>query len=371
MTKSWIKEELDTPAVLIHRGRLQHNIAQMAEFAQSHGLALRPHIKTHKMIQIAQMQLDAGAVGITAAKLGEAEAMAAEGVRNILIAYPILGEEKLTRLAKLKTVADVTTVIDGVAQAEALSRFALAHELKFEVLIEVDTGLKRCGVLPGKDTLGLLQYVSRLPGVEVTGIMTHAGHAYGAATPDEVVEIAKKEGLDMVETARQLRAEGLIVYQVSVGATPTVRHSGKITGVTEIRPGNYVFNDLTQIRLGVATEEQCSLRVAARIVSHPAEDRFVIDAGAKTLALDQGAHGTKGVAGFGQVIGHPELTITRLSEEHGVIQAAGPTGLRVGDIIEIIPNHSCPVVNLADHVIVVDDDRVIERWRVTARGRTS
>lgn len=371
MTKAWITEELDTPAVLLHRGRLQKNIEEMAQFAQVNGLALRPHIKTHKMVEIAHMQLGAGAIGITTAKLGEAEVMAAHGVRNILIAYPILGEEKLSRLAHLQTVAEVTTVIDGVAQAEALSRYALAHGLQFQVLIEVDTGLKRCGVLPGRDTLSLFRQVSGLPGVEVVGIMTHAGHAYGAATPEEVVKIARQEGLDIVETAKLLRSEDLTVHQVSVGATPTVRHSGRVTGVTEIRPGNYVFNDLTQIRLGVATEEQCSLRVAARIVSHPAKDRFVMDAGAKTLALDQGAHGTKGVAGFGQVIGHPELTITRLSEEHGVIQITGPTGLRVGDIIEIIPNHSCPVVNLADHVIVVDDDGKKEVWKVAARGRTS
>lgn len=367
----WLKIDLDTPAVLIDYEKLKKNIESMSSFARQYGIALRPHIKTHKMIELAQWQMQEGAVGITAAKLGEAEVMAGQGIHDILIAYPILGESKLQRLRKLKVMAQVTTVVDGVEQAEALSRFAGEHDTQFDVLLEIDTGLKRCGVLPGEPALQLYQRIHSLPGVRLKGMMTHAGHAYGAGTPNEVLAIARQEGQSMVETAELLRQHGITVNEVSVGATPTVRVSGTISGVTEIRPGNYVFNDMTQVRLGVATHQDCALRVAARIVARPAWDRFIIDAGAKSLALDQGAHGTAGVSGYGYVVDHPELTITRLSEEHGIVQIAGSTSLVVGDIIEITPNHSCPVVNLTDEVYLVKDGQIVDTWKVAARGKTS
>lgn len=371
MLMKWIANDLDTPAVLIDYETLKKNIENMSSFAKQYGLALRPHIKTHKMIELAQWQIREGAVGITTAKIGEAEVMARQGINNILIAYPILGDGKLQRLKKLKEIAQVSTVVDGIEQAEALSRFAGEHHIPFDVFLEVDTGLKRCGVPPGEPVLQLYQKIVSLPGIRILGIMTHAGHAYGAATPNEVQAIARQEGLSMVETAKLFREHGIPLSEVSVGATPTVRISGTIPGVTEIRPGNYVFNDMTQVRLGVASHQDCALRIAARIVGHPAADRFIIDAGAKSLALDQGAHGTAGVSGYGYVVGHPELTITRLSEEHGMVQIAGASSLAVGDVIEIIPNHSCPVVNLTDEVHLVRDGGIAETWKIAARGKTS
>ncbi len=367
----WLAIDLDTPAVLIDYETLSKNIDNMSLFSKQYEVALRPHIKTHKMIEIAQWQIRKGAVGITAAKLGEAEIMAQKGINNILIAYPIVGEGKLQRLKKLKETAQISTVVDGLEQAEALSRFGKEHDLQFDVLLEIDTGLKRCGVPPGEAALQLYKRVTTLPRVHIKGIMTHAGHAYGASSPTEVIEIAQQEGYSMVETAVLFQEHGISLQEVSVGATPTVRISGTIPGVSEIRPGNYVFNDMTQVRLGVASHMDCALRVAARIVGHPAADRFIIDAGAKSLALDQGAHGTAGVSGYGYIVGHPELTITRLSEEHGIVQIAEWSSLKVGDIIEIIPNHSCPVVNLTDEVYLIKDSIIAETWKVDARGRTS
>lgn len=367
----WLATDLETPSVLIHYDTLKKNIENMAGFAKQYGIALRPHIKTHKMVELAKWQIREGAVGITTAKLGEAEVMAQQGINQILIAYPILGEGKLQRLKKLKEIAQVTTVIDGVEQAEILSGFAGEHQNQFDVMLEIDTGLKRCGVLPGEPAFQLYQRLQSLPGIHIQGIMTHAGHAYGAASPNEALMIGRQEGQAMVETAELFRKRGISLTEVSVGATPTVKTSGTTPGVTEIRPGNYVFNDMTQVRLGVASIEDCALRVAARIVGRPALDRFIIDAGAKSLALDQGAHGTGGVSGYGFVVGHPGLTITRLSEEHGMVHIAESTSLEVGDIIEIIPNHSCPVANLTDEVYIVKDGQIIDTWKVAARGKTS
>ncbi|RXT04155.1 alanine racemase [Ammoniphilus sp. CFH 90114] len=371
MPNHWVHHPIDTPAVLVHQEILQKNIHDMAVFAKTYHLALRPHIKTHKIPEIARMQLAAGAVGVTTAKLGEAEVMAAHGITDILIAYPIIGKEKLKRLEELRKIAKVMTVVDGREQALELSQYANERNLQFEVLMEMDSGLRRCGVLPGQDALALYRELAELPGIRLQGIMTHAGHAYGATGIDQVREIALQEGTIMVETAQLLREADLAAPEVSVGSTPTVRISGQVEGVTEIRPGNYVFNDLTQIRLGVATQDQCALRVATRIVSKPAEDRFIIDAGAKTFALDQGAHGTTGVSGYGRVVGHPECTIARLSEEHGIVIVQGATKLQVGDIIEIIPNHSCPVANLTNEVHVVSRGVVSAVWKVAARGKTS
>ena len=349
--------EIDTPAVIVDSDKLQRNISAMAQFARKHGVKLRPHIKTHKMVEIAKVQLEAGAVGIATAKIGEAEVMADHGITDILVAYPIIGEEKLHRLKKLKERATVATVVDSVEQAEVLSRFAKEHCLSFDLLIEVDTGLKRCGVLPGEPVKELYQKLSTLPGLHVRGILTHAGHAYGASRYEEVRKIGLQEGTLMVETAQLLRKSNLPLDEISVGSTPTVRLSGSVDGVTEIRPGNYVFNDMTQVRLGVAKVEDCALRVVARIVGQPASDRFIIDAGAKSLALDQGAHGTTGVKGYGYIVGHPELTITRLSEEHGIVQIEGNTLLKIGSLVEIIPNHSCPVVNLTETVSIVQQGK--------------
>ncbi|MEW9668835.1 alanine racemase [Ammoniphilus sp. 3BR4] len=371
MRKNWLHADIETPAVLVHESILKQNIASMAAFSKANGVDLRPHIKTHKLIPIARMQLEAGAIGITTAKLGEAEVMAEHGITDILIAYPMVGKGKLERLEKLMNRAKAVTVLDGLEQAQALSQFAVDRGIRFRVLLEIDTGLKRCGVQPFQEALGVYRELAKIPGICLNGILTHAGHAYGASGAEQVRKIAQEEGSTMVETAALLRKNGFEVSAVSVGATPTVRISGQVQGVTEIRPGNYVFNDLTQVRLGAATEEQCALRVAARVVSQPTSDRLIIDAGAKTLALDQGAHGTSGVSGFGRVIGHPEITIARLSEEHGILQVHGATSLRVGDIIEIIPNHSCPVVNLTDQVFVVSEGKIVDVWKVDARGKSS
>lgn len=363
--------DLDTPLVAVHRGVLRENIDAMAAFAREQGVRLRPHLKTHKTAEIAQMQIDAGAVGLTCAKLGEAEAFLAAGFRDILIAYPLVGARKIGRLFALLAAypdAHLATLTDSAEHAAECSAAAVRHGVTLPLWIKVDSGLGRVGVAPGRAAAELTRQVAAMPGLRVRGLMTHAGHAYGAADERAVREIGEWEAECLLATKEQMGAAG--DGEISVGSTPTVRVSGQVPGVTEIRPGNYVFCDATQVRLGAATPEQCALRVLARVVSRPAPGRLVIDAGAKTLALDRGAHGSDALAGYGVVVHHADAVIERLSEEHGVMRVAADSPLRVGDIVEIIPNHSCPVANLTDELYVLDASGYVTTWPVIARGKT-
>jgi len=368
MTKNDYREELDTPAVLVDLTVLKENIAAMAAFAQKHGLKLRPHVKSHKTREIAELQLAAGATGLTVAKLDEAEAMVAAGFKDILIAYELIGEVKLRRLLDLTRRAYLSVLIDSEIGARQLSAAAASQGLEIPCLIEIDSGLGRTGVRPGQPAVELARAVKSLPGLKLTGLLTHAGHAYGAKNQTELNRIAQFEAESLLQTARLLEEEGWSGLALSVGSTPTVRISGTFPGITEIRPGNYVFNDATQIALGVAREEECALTVLTTVISRPAPDRAVVDAGAKTLALDRGAHGTALLNGYGLVKNHPEYMIERLSEEHGILALPPNSPLQVGDRLEVIPNHACPVVNLTDYLYIVEQGKVTGQWRVIARG---
>lgn len=362
---------LDTPALLVNLVKLEQNIQRMAEFAKIQGIKLRPHIKSHKIPEIAVKQLKAGAVGITVAKIGEAEVMAAHGIKDIFIANEIIGEEKIARLEKLLSSIKLKVAVDSVTGAELLNDAGKKSHSQIGVLIEINSGLNRAGVLPGQEVLRLAREIIRFPYLQLDGIMTHAGHVYGADSA-RVPEIGWDEGNVMIRTAKLMRDNGIDVKEVSVGSTPTVFYSGKVKGVTEIRPGNYVFYDAIQVGLGVADVEDCSLTVLATVISKPSATRVVTDAGSKTLALDQGAHGNAVVKGFGIIKGQPNLCITRLSEEHGIIEGSidDLKNVKIGDKLEIVPNHACPVLNLADTVYCVENGLVIGNWQVAARGKT-
>ena len=360
-------EVLDTPALVVDRAILERNIAEMAAFARSAGVTLRPHIKTHKTPEIMRLQLAAGAVGATCAKIGEAEVMvAAGGATDILLAYPTVGEPKIRRLLALMERARVTVALDSREAAGALSRAMAAAGRTLEVYVEVNTGQDRAGARVGDEAAALARDLARLPGLRVTGLMTHEGQA-NAAAPDDIEGIALAAGRALVETAHRLRAEGLAIAHVSVGSTPAAAYTPTVPGVTEMRPGTYVFNDVAGFRYGKLGPDRCALRVAATVVSRPAADRAVLDAGAKALALDKSlAH-----PGHGWIVGHERAEIARLSEEHGVVVLPEEErdAFRVGDRIEIVPNHVCVAVNLADELLIVDGGRVAETWAIAARGR--
>ena len=353
---------VSTPRLMLNKEKLKQNIRAMQSAADKAQVKLRPHIKAHKCSEIMNMQLAAGAIGITTAKLGEAEAMARSGATDIFIAYPVVGTEKSSRLANLAKRVRVSVAIDDFSAASHLAQY-FCEVQPLDVLIEVDTGLRRCGVLP-QDAPALARALMGLPSLHLKGIFTHAGHVYGAS-PDRVAAVGLDEARVMTDLAHELRRLGCSLEVVSTGSTPTALHNLQVPGVTEIRPGNYVFYDAIQVGLGVASLAACALYVRATVVSRPTDFRCVIDAGSKVLGLDKGAHGTSIVTGFGTVLGHPELTIERLSEEHGVVvsaQAVPPLGTE----LSIIPNHACVTVNLADSLYVEDGGEV---WPVTARGR--
>ena len=360
--------ELDTPCLLFDLDVVERNVHAMAAIAREAGVRLRPHTKTHKSPELAAMQRDAGSEGITVAKLGEAEVMADAGFEDLLIAYPIWGDAKLARLAALLERASVRVSLDSLEVARGIGRVGADAGTDVPVLVEVDTGLHRLGHAPGGPTVELATAIARVPGVEVVGLLTHAGHAYRSASPEELRRAAEREASDLIETAEACARAGIELFEISVGSTPTARVAAGVAGVTEIRPGTYIFNDVQQMRLGVATEAECAARVLATVVSRPSEDRFVIDAGSKAFSSD-GADGPP-FPGRGVVAGRPELRLDFFSEEHGVGHVEGTGSLAIGDRLEVIPLHVCSCVNLFDAAVGVRAGRVDHEIRIAGRGRS-
>lgn len=369
--------EIDTPAVIVDLDVMERNIRRMAELAAGRGIALRPHIKTHKSVWIAKKQLEAGAVGITVAKLGEAEVMVEAGITDILLAYPIIGDHKVARLYELLRKADLILSTDSVEAVEVMADVAAAAGRRARLYVDIDTGLHRLGVPAGKVAAELVARVAEVPNTEVIGVMSHAGHTGAGRTPEEVERLAREAAESLVETAERARALGVPVRVVSPGSTVAAKYEVQVPGVTEIRPGTYVMNDANTLRRWVVKEEDCALKVLATVVSRPGPDRVVIDAGSKTLACDPAVGGAAGArgglpGGFGLICEWPGLQVDRLSEEHGVIElnkAGIEADLQVGQRLTIIPNHVCPVVNLTDTLYGVRGGRLEREISVSARGR--
>lgn len=359
-------EELDTPCLVVDEMILRRNIAEMAALAASFGVKLRPHMKTHKTPQIARLQLAAGAVGATCAKLGEAEVMIEQGgVDNVLLAYPVVGSVKIRRLLALMERARMIVALDSRDAAEALSHAMAAEDRVLDVYVEVNTGQDRAGMRAGEEAVALALDLARLPGLRVIGVMTHEGHA-NSSPPDTIEEVAIAAGQALVETAEQIRNRGVAITEVSVGSTPAAHFTPSVPGVTEMRPGTYVFYDNSIFRHQRISPAECALHIVATVVSRPAPDRAVIDAGSKVLSLDP----SPSHAGHGYIIGHEDATIARLSEEHGVVLLPPEeSGFQVGDRVEIIPNHVCPTVNLTDQLFIERDGKIDDIWPVAARGK--
>jgi D-serine deaminase-like pyridoxal phosphate-dependent protein len=349
----------DTPEVVIDLAVVRRNIEHAAALAREHGVALRPHTKTHKLPQLARMQVDAGAGGIMVAKLGEAEVMADAGLDDVLVGYPLVGETKLRRLAALlDRGVRASVVVDSVEVADGIAR--LGRDVP--ALLELDTGLGRLGYRAGREAVDAGRHIQALDGLALRGVLTHEGQVYReAADVDNYERLAREAAKRCVEVAHELGLE-----TVSMGATGTFRFTAACAGVTEVRPGTYIFNDLSQLSTGACTRDDVAAVVVATVVARPERTRAVIDAGSKTLTSDR-----LGVpdapATFGR-LWDDGGTVVRLSEEHGVLELAADSPLRVGDRVAVIPNHVCPVVNLADAVTVVDGDAV-GRWPVAARGK--
>jgi len=376
MMKPELLESIETPAVLLDRSKLIVNIKRMQDLADKHRVNFRPHIKTHKSIKIAKLQIEQGACGITASKVDEALVFLKAGIHSITLAQPLLTPSKIDRLfrAALESQADVRMITDSAEGLDLIAAKSEEHAYMPGVFIKIDVGLNRCGLKEEDERIiGLAKRMHNHPCLKFCGLLSHAGHAYGAADRQGVVQIAENERLQMLRIKDALEKENVPVPEISVGSTPTVLGAENFNGVTEIRPGNYVFLDQNPIRLGLVQPNEVSLTVLATIISKNS-DYFITDAGSKTLTSDQGAHGIATKPGFG--VGYPAekydeqampLTIAKLSEEHGFISRDGQD-LPLGSKIRIIPNHSCPVANLArDYVVINDSD--YEYWPVDAAGR--
>ncbi len=360
---------LDTPALLIDLNRLEANIHQMMEQAHAWGLSLRPHCKTHKIPAIAHLQCAAGAVGITVAKLGEAEVMAEAGIRDIFVANQIVGAAKVERLLALYRRTRLSVGLDDPRQAELLNEAFLQEPEPIDVWIEVDTGQRRTGVLPGEPAVALSLVVARYPKLRLRGIYTHEGHDYWVPDHAALAEAATNAQQVMVETASAIEAMLGARCAVSMGSTPSVINGMFRDGIDELRPGTYVYYDASMANV-LGHTEWCAATVLATVVNRPAPGRAVVDAGGKVLSVDRRPAGTiLHTPGYGLIVGHPTAILTSLSDEHGVIGEGGDA-FAIGDRIRIIPNHICPVSNLHDRVYGIRDDIVEVVWQVAARGRT-
>src|SRR5258706_844825 len=356
-------EDLDPPAVLIDLSRLEKNIARMAEKSRAAGVALRPHCKTHKLPEVARLQLQAGAAGVTLAKVGEAEVFAAQGIDDIFLAYPIVGATKARRLLALPERVKLAVGADSVEGARTLAEAFDAAGRTLDVMLKIDTGFHRAGVLP-KDARALAQRLAELRGLRLRGIFTHAGQGYGCDTSEALTSVGHHEGDTMAGVAAELRDAGLACDVVSVGSTPTALHAMR-PGVTEARPGTYVYYDASEVSLGVCSLDDCPISVLPTLLSMPAADRAVLDAGSKTLSNDPlRPH----AGGHGWIVGR-QSRLQRLSEEHGVVGVVAGETFAVGERVRVIPNHACVVSNLLDSVYAVRDGKVVAEWPVAARGR--
>lgn len=359
-----VLSDLSTPSVLVDLGVLERNVERMAERARQAGVRLRPHAKTHKIVAIGRRQLAAGAGGLSVAKTSEAEVFADAGFDDLFVAYPVVGQDKGRRLLHLADRIRLAVGCDSVEGARTLAEpFASAGRV-LDVMLKVDVGYHRVGVEPDR-AVAVASQVAELPGLRLRGIFTHAGHAYAEETPEGVATVGAHEGRTLALVAEGLRAAGLPAGEVSVGSTPTARHAMSVTGVTECRPGNYVFHDASQVALGTCRLEDCAMTVLATVVSVPGPGRAVVDAGSKTLSSDLLRPHPNG---HGQILGR-QSRLQKLSEEHGVITVEPGDLFRVGERVRILPNHACVVTNLHDRIWGVRGDEVEDELPVAARGR--
>jgi D-serine deaminase-like pyridoxal phosphate-dependent protein len=361
---------LDTPALVVDAQKLEQNILRMAAVAESRGVALRPHVKTHKIPSLARRQTEAGAAGITVATVSEAEVMADGGLDDIFVAYPLVTETKIGRAIGLEQRGiRLILGVDSRHGARMLSSLAGGEGITLEVRLEVDSGLGRTGV-PRAEAAGLAREISDLENLDLTGVYTYRGAVLGDGSPTtELAEAGRLEGEMMASVAEEIRAAGVPIEDVSLGSTPTAEHAAGVEGITEIRPGTYVFYDRMQAALGVCSLSDCALRVLVTVASRPRPDLAIVDGGSKTFATDvQPKAAPLNLTGFGHVVGHPGAVLERVTEEHGMLSVDEDSDLQVGDTVEIIPNHVCSTVNLYDEVCVLAADGSTEKVLVAARG---
>lgn len=363
---------LKTPAFLVDLPQLRTNAEKMLARAKQQGVKFRPHVKTHKVAQLARIQ-HGGSVGpITVSTLAEAHVFAKAGFTDITYAVP-MAEAKLNEAFELTALGvRLNLLLDGVEGAIAVERFAKVQNIRANVFLKVDCGYHRAGVDPTQDSsVQLAKFLADSPHIDFLGVLTHAGHSYAATSVQEIRSIAAAERDILVSFADKAAKAGAVCREISAGSTPTCSHAENWQDVTEIRPGNYIFFDKFQADIGSCALDDCSVSVLTRVISHhPERNQFLVDAGALALSKDAGATHLGREVGYGAVIGYPDLFVESLSQEHGIIRdrrGDKKNGLKVGSLLKIIPNHSCLSAALFETFHVVENGKLIDKWQ-PARG---
>jgi len=354
------RDEIDTPALLLDYGRLTGNITRMAAFVAGGPAQLRPHSKTHKCVEIARLQLGAGATGITCAKVGEAEALADGGIGDLLIANQVIGPIKIARLVALARRCAVTVCVDDPGNVGELSAAAAAAGVTVPCYVEVDVGMGRCGVPDGAAALALARLVAASPGLAFAGLQTYEGHLQNVVPLEQRIALAEHDLHKAFEAKEAVEAGGLPVAQVSGGGTGTHMVTGRLPWMTELQCGSYATMD-AQYRAVGGVDFENALTVLTTVISRPRPDKAVVDAGLKALTPE---------------FGDPSVLVEGarwldFSEEHGEIGLEGAArDLRLGDKIELVPRHGCTTINLYDRFHVLRDGRLSDVWAVAGRGRS-
>ena len=363
-------QDIDTPALIIDREKMLDNIKFMQAYADRHNVSLRPHTKTHKMPALAKLTENYGAKGIAVAKVGEAEAMAAAGLKDIFIANEIVGNIKWERIRKLAESISISFGIDSPCQVEGIEK-VFANEAKpAEVLIEIEVGENRSGIILEEDYFKLLETIKTCPHVHLKGVFSHDGNTYGAKDLAECFELATAAQKRTVYFANLAREQGFECSVVSYGSTPTFMNDVPIMeGITELRPGTYIFMDVGQGN-AIGTYDRCAVTVLATVISKPTKERTIMDAGAKALTKETRVGGICNTNGMGIFLEHQDISVTKLYDEHTIIiNEELVKRVEIGDKLRIIPVHICPVCNLYDEAYLVSGDEVVEVLEIAGRGK--
>ncbi|MDY0406798.1 D-TA family PLP-dependent enzyme [Virgibacillus sp. 179-BFC.A HS] len=362
--------DLETPALLVDKEMMLGNLRSMQDYAEKNGVRLRPHTKTHKMPALAKLQEKYGASGITVAKVGEAEVMAENGLQNIFIANEIVGESKLNRIRKLAQNIDISFGIDSVFQVQQIESVFRGADKKAQVLVEIEVGENRSGIIEEKDFRNLLESIKSCKNVSFKGVFSHDGHSYKAKDTPSCKELflkATHRTLHFAEIAVQM---GLPAETVSIGSTPPFMLGFDIPkGVTEIRPGTYIFMDASQANV-IGTYDRCAASVLATVISKPTRERVILDVGAKGITAQTRSEGITKTIGVGKIKGFSHVFIDGVFDEHAIIYNADfSKQVQIGDKVEIIPNHVCPVCNLHEKAYLIQNGVIDEVLDVDCRGK--
>jgi D-serine deaminase-like pyridoxal phosphate-dependent protein len=360
-----LPKNLDTPTLVIDLDVVERNARRMADSMRTNGVALRPHVKTHKSVALARIQLDNGAAGITVGTLGEAEVMAEGGIADIFLAYPIWASgPKAARLRALAERPGLTFAVgcDSIDGARQLARAMTGSRARLRVVLEIDAHYGRTGT--AAENAGEVARAAQDAGLEVIGAFTHGGHGYFGP------EARAAAGADEVEVlttaAAALRAENIEPTVLSAGSSPTATQSAR-PPVTEMRAGTYLIGDRQQVALGSSPPDGVAIAIAATVVSDAVADQVVIDAGAKSLTKDSPAY----LEGFGAIPAYADGVIERVSDYHGQVRfSVGARKPRIGEVVAVVPNHACPAIDLYDSFVATRSAEVVGRWTVDARGRS-